>query len=204
MKDGACAETEIFDRLDDPDLDKIFVFISMGEYNNSFEDKLIEKAFKKIMNLYQFECFTLIEKDSKNKRNDIFLVVFSSFEREDDFLYLMLELGRLTDQDSIVFVKDSEAYRIHCSEQELNSLISSNYRIFDEMRSLGKVDSLGNFQSLMNTLRTKKVLVFKKPEYSSVHSEGAWERGVKWGLKLHLKARKVDHDLKCLLEQNDD
>lgn len=203
MKDGKCAETEIFDRLDDPDLDKVFMFISMGEYNNSFNDKLIEKIFKKIMNLYQFECFTLIEKDPISKRNDISLVVFSSFEREDDFLYLMLELGRLTDQVSVMFVKDSEAYRIHCSEQELNSLISSNYRIFDEMKSLGKVDSLGNFQSMMNTLRTKKVLVFKKPAYST-HSEGAWERGIKWGLDIRLKARKVDHDLKCLLELDDD
>ena len=203
MKDGKCAETEIFDRLDDPDLDKVFVLISMGEYNNSFQDKLVEKAFKKIMNLYQFECFTLIEKNFRNKRNETSLVVFSSFEREDDFLYLILELGRLTDQDSVMFVKDSEAYRIQCSEQELSSLISSNYRIFDQMTSLGKVDSLGSFQSILNTLRAEKVLVFKKP-VCSIHSEDAWERGVKWGLKLHLKARKVDHDLKCLLELDDD
>lgn len=202
MKDGECAETEIFDRLDDPDLDKVFMFISMGEYNNSFEDKLIEKIFKKIMNLYQFECFTLIEKDPISKRNDISLVVFSSFEREDDFLYLMLELGRLTDQVSVMFVKDSEAYQIHCSEQDLNSLISSNYRIFDQMVSLGKVDSLGNFQLIMKDLRTKKFLVFKK--HNLTRFERSWERGFIWGLKIRLKARKADHDLKCLLELDDD
>lgn len=133
---------------------EVVIFISMDRSSDTpAQNNRKRNDFKKIMSLYQFGYFRIkggyVEDDPEEGpvevEDETSFAVFAPVEKEDALLFLMLELGRLAEQDSIMLVKNSKAYWVYCPKQKLNTLLSSDDDIFEQMRSMRKVDSLGSF-----------------------------------------------------------
>lgn len=194
---------------------EVVIFISMDRNSDTpAQNNRKRNDFKKIMDLYRFGYFKIKggyveddpEKGGVEIEDEISFAVFAPIEKEDAFLFLMLELGRLTKQDSIMFVKNSRAYWIYCPKQKLNTILSENDDIFEQMNEKGSVESLGSF-STHDIDRYFSKIKGRKFSFSTSQVESAqltnfersWERGFIYGLQEHLKARRVDYDLRNLL-----
>ena len=192
---------------------EVAVFISVDRNEDSpAQNNRKRSDFKKIMRLYRFGYFSIkggyIE-DSPDGgievEDEVSFAVFAPIEKEDELLFLMLELSRLTKQDSIMFVKNSRAYWIYCSKQSLDKLISEN-GIFEQMQALGKVFPLGRFSvtdvdKYFSKIRGRK-FSFSTSQVEAVEPERferSWERKFVYELQEHLRTRHVEQDLKNLL-----
>lgn len=194
---------------------EVTVFISMDRSESSPAQNNKKRAdFKRIMSLYRFGYFEVkggyIEDredgSSVEVEDETSFAVFAPREKEDALLFLMLELGRLAKQDSIMFVKDLQAYWIICPKQKLDLLLSSNDNIFSQMKEITNVTALGKFTTrLIDKFFTKikgRKFSFPLAQVESIdlkNFERSWERGFMYGLQEHLKQRKVDYDLRNLM-----
>ena len=203
----------LFHHLSNPK--EVTIFISMDRSENSpAQNNKKREDFKRIMSLYRFGYFEVkggyIEDrgdgSSVEVEDETSFAVFAPREKEDALLFLLLELGRLAKQDSIMFVKDLQAYWIFCPKQKLDSLLSGNDDIFLQMKEITNVTALGKFTSrLIDRFFTKikgRKFSFPLAQIESTelkNFERSWERGFMYGLQEHLKNRKVDYDLRNLL-----
>lgn len=195
---------------------EVTVFISMDRKSDTpAQNNKKRSDFKKIMDLYRFGYFKVkggySEKDPitgglVDVEDEASFTVFAPRVKEDALLFLMLELGRLAKQDSIMFVKDLKAYWINCPTQRLDSILSSDENVFDQMKEMNEVTSLGRFttrhiEKFFTKIKGRK-FSFSTAQVESVelkNFERSWERGFIDGLQEHLKQRKVDYDLRNLL-----
>ena len=203
----------LYHHLNNPN--EVTVFISMDRKSDTPVQNNKKRAdFKKIMNLYHFRYFKVKGGYSERGKDGTLVdvedeasfTVFAPRAKEDALLFLMLELGRLAKQDSIMFVKDLKAYWVSCPERRLDSLLISDDRIFNQMKELGGVTELGKFttqniEKFFTKIKGRK-FSFATSQVESVEPknfERSWERGFAYGLQEHLNQRKVDYDLRNLL-----
>ena len=204
----------LYHHLSNPN--EVTIFISMDRSESTQAQNNKKRAdFKKIMDLYHFGYFKVkggysekdpITGDLVDVKDEASFTVFAPREKEDALLFLMLELGRLSKQDSVMLVKDLKAYWVSCPKQRLDTLLSSNDNIFDQLKAMGSVTSLGRFTT-RNIEKFFTKIMGRKFSFSTAQVESvelknferSWERGFIYGLQEHLKMRKVDYDLRNLL-----
>lgn len=203
----------LYSHISNPNEVVIFISVDRGESSPS-ENSRKRRDFKKVMSMYRFGYFKIkggyVENpgtpDETEVEDEASFAVFAPVEKEDAMLFLMLELGRITNQDSIMFVKGGKAYWISCPKQKLDSLLSDDDNIFQQMEDRGDVTPLGKF-SLKDVDRFFSKIKGRKFSFSSTQVESvaltsyqrSWERGYMYGLQEHLKSRKVDYDLRNLM-----
>ena len=193
---------------------EVTIFISMDRSENTPAQNNKKRAdFKKIMDLYHFGYFKVkggykevVDGVPVEVEDEASFTVFAPREKEDALLFLMLELGRLSKQDSVMLVKDLKAYWVSCPKQRLDTLLSSNDNIFDQLKAMRAVTPLGRFttqsiEKFFTKIKGRK-FSFSTAQIESVelkNFERSWERGFIYGLQEHLKMRRVDYDLRNLL-----
>lgn len=195
----------MYSNLNNPNLVTVFISADRGDVSPETNKKnrdLLEAALRRYGLGYVKITGGYVEKNGTEVIDEKSYVVFTPKVKEDNLVFLTINLAKQTNQDAIMFIRDGRAYYIECDVIRVSDLKSYKSLVQDLLEDKKYVSPLGKF-STTKINQFFSVIKGRKFAFSTAVTEEVpikeyertWSRALRYNLNKNLEDREIEQDM---------